>query len=291
MQLVYHLGAHCTDEDRILKCLLKNKGALAKQGILVPGPSRYKNVLRETMRTLNGRPADAQTQHDILTAVMDEDSADRLVFSQQSFLSAPARVLEMNLIYAQAGEKSASLSNLFPDAQTEFHIALRNPATFIPALFARVNDTDFPTFVSVVDPRALRWSDTVARIRSANPKAKVTVWCNEDTPLIWPEVLRAIGGHSPETVMEGELDFLATIMTKPGMARLRAYLDQHPPQNEVQRRRVVAAFLDKFALEDEIEMELDLPGWTEDLIEELTEIYEEDVFEIERMAGVTFLAP
>ena len=26
MEIVYHLGAHCTDEERLLRCLLKNRG-------------------------------------------------------------------------------------------------------------------------------------------------------------------------------------------------------------------------------------------------------------------------
>ena len=40
-----------------------------------------------------------------------------------------------------------------------------------------------------------------------------------------------------------------------------------------------------------IEEELDLPGWTEALVDELSEIYDEDVFEISRIPGVNFIAP
>ena len=47
MEIVYHLGAHCTDEERLLRCLLKNRGALSAQGIVVPGPARYRNLLRD----------------------------------------------------------------------------------------------------------------------------------------------------------------------------------------------------------------------------------------------------
>ena len=49
-----------------------------------------------------------------------------------------------------------------------------------------------------VDPlRRLRWSDTVRNIRIHNPGVPLTVWCDEDTPLIWPEVLQAVSGHAP----------------------------------------------------------------------------------------------
>ncbi|WP_212523875.1 hypothetical protein [Actibacterium sp. MT2.3-13A] len=291
MQVVYHLGVHCTDEDRLLKCLLKNRGTLAQQGIVVPSPGRYRKPLREALRGLNGNPASAEMQEMLLDAVMDEDHAARLVFSQETFLAAPARALDMNLFYHEAGEKTAALARLFPQAGCEFHIGIRNPATFIPALFARSGESDFAGFVAGIDPLSLCWSEMVARIRNATPGATLTVWCNEDTPLIWTEVLRALADHDPLTELEGSDDFLASIMSPQGLARMQDYLAGHPPLNELQRRRVVAAFLDKYALEEEIEIELDLPGWTEELVEEMTEAYEEDLFEIERMEGVRFITP
>jgi hypothetical protein len=38
-------------------------------------------------------------------------------------------------------------------------------------------------------------------------------------------------------------------------------------------------------------MELDLPGWDEDLIDSLTENYRSDIARIRAMSGVTFLDP
>ena len=291
MQVVYHLGVHCTDEDQLLKCLLKNRGPLADQGTVIPNPGRCRKPLREALRALNGRPATADMQEMLLDAVMDEDHAERLVFSQKSFLAAPARAMEMNMLYHEAGEKTAALAQLFPQAECQFHIGIRNPATYIPALFASTNESDFAGFVAGIDPRALLWSDLIVRVRNAAPDASVTVWCNEDTPLIWNELLGELAGHDPLKELEGSYDFLSTIMTEAGLKRMQDYLEKHPPQNELQRRRVVAAFLDKFAIEEEIEEELDLPGWTEDLVEELTEAYEEDLFEIERLEGVRFITP
>jgi hypothetical protein len=60
---------------------------------------------------------------------------------------------------------------------------------------------------------------------------------------------------------------------------------------EMQKRRVIAAFLDKFALDDEIEEELNAPGWTEADIDTMTDLYEEDMHHVARMPGVTFIAP
>ncbi|TCP63177.1 hypothetical protein EV663_101445 [Rhodovulum bhavnagarense] len=291
MEMVYHIGAHCTDEDRLLKCLLKNQGSLSREGIVVPAPSRYRPVLREMLVSLRGRAATEEQQQIVLDAVMDEDDARRLVFSNESFICMPQKVLEQHMLYPMAGEKSNWLSQLFPNDPCVFFLGVRNPATFIPALFQRSNEADFTAFIAGVDPRRLLWSDTVRRIRNANPDAELVVWCNEDTPLIWTELLQVLSGCQEGTELRGSLDFLATLMSDAGLKRMRAYLESNPPVNAVQRRKVIAAFLDKYAIPEAVEEELDLPGWTPELVDEMTERYEEDLYEIEDMQGVRFIAP
>ena len=59
----------------------------------------------------------------------------------------------------------------------------------------------------------------------------------------------------------------------------------------LRRRRAVSAFLEAHAIEDEIEDEIDLPGWTDETIEMLTEIYEEDVARIATLPNVTLISP
>lgn len=290
MRIVYHLGAHCTDEERLLRCLLKNRGALAAEGIIVPGPARYRTMLRDTAVTLKGEAATSDTQSLVLDQIMDEDGAERLILSWDSFLSYPQWVLRGGL-YPAAAERLRSFRQIFPDSETEFHLAIRNPATFLPALFQKQRGKTYEEFIEGIDPLRLRWSDMIAAILAMNPGVPLTLWCDEDTPLIWPEVLKRVSGHSDALVLEDSDDLLATIMSPDGMARMRAYLASHPPPNEMQRRRVVSAFLDKFALPEQIEMELEMPGWTEDLVAEMTTGYERDVVRIARMPGVTFIAP
>ena len=80
-------------------------------------------------------------------------------------------------------------------------------------------------------------------------------------------------------------------MTAEGMARMTAYLDENPPSSPDIRRGIVAAFLDKYADPGQIEIDLEMPGWTDDLVAEMTEIYETDVAQIGQIQGLTFLAP
>ena len=57
MRIVYHLGAHFTDEERLLKCLGRNRDLLARQSIIVANPKRYRSLLRETAIRLKGAAA------------------------------------------------------------------------------------------------------------------------------------------------------------------------------------------------------------------------------------------
>lgn len=84
---------------------------------------------------------------------------------------------------------------------------------------------------------------------------------------------------------------MGQITARDGMRRLREYMEVHPPQNEIQRRRILSAFLDKFGLDAKIEEELDLPGWSQELVDELSASYNDDMLELKRIPGVTLLTP
>ena len=100
-----------------------------------------------------------------------------------------------------------------------------------------------------------------------------------------------MAGLSATDQIEGAFDLLTEIMSKEGMRRFEAYLTAHPVMSERQRRRVIAAFLDKFAIESKIEEELDVPGWTQTVVAELGEIYDDDVIELSHMDGVRVISP
>ncbi|MDQ2091378.1 hypothetical protein [Marimonas arenosa] len=291
MQVIFHVGLHRTDEDRVLKCLLKNRGDFAEEGALVPPPGRYRKLVNETLGAL-AHAAPAPDARDILLEeILEGEDADRLLLSNQSFFSLPKFAATKGVFYHKAVARVSQLKQLFACDGIELFFALRNPATFLPALYDKAPVEDFFELTSGTDPRDLRWSELVARLRDAHPDVPLTIWCNEDSPLIWAQIIRELAGIEPGRKIKGGFDLLAEIMTKEGMKRFRAYLKQHPVMTEIQKRRVMVAFLDKYAREDMIEEELDVPGWTEELVDELTEIYEEDVFEIARMPGVNFLQP
>ena len=289
MRIVYHLGAHCTDEERLARCPLKNRGQLAEQGIVVPAPTRYRKLLRDTAVQLKGATASINTQAMVLEQIMDEDVAERLILSWDSFLSFPQWVLR-GTMYAFAGERIRAFTQIFPQIEAEFHLAIRNPATFLPALYDKQKGKSHDEFLENTDPMTLRWSDVITQIVTQNPGVPLVIWADEDTPLIWPEVLQAVSGHADGTRLEDTDELLAGIMSPDGLVRMRNYLATHPPQSILQRRRIVSAFLDKFALPDRVEMEFEMPGWTPDMVAAMSEAYREDIERIKAIEGISFIS-
>ncbi len=291
MQIVFHIGANQTDEERLLKSLLKNGDVFSQQGIKVPGPGKYRRLLRETIKNLQGATPSKDTRDILIDAILDDEQANRLVMSHVSFFGVAQWIFDGGEFYGLAERKLTGLRALFPDDELELHFAIRNPATFLPAIMKEAKSNDINDFMRGVDPMSLRWSNLITRIKTCLPDVPLTVWCNEDTPMIWAQLIREMSGVDPLTKIVGGFDLLSAIMSEDGMKRLLTYLKSHPPQTEVQKRRIVAAFLDKFALDDQIEEELDVPGWTDHTVALLSDQYEQDIDLIARMSGVNFIAP
>lgn len=289
MHIVYHLGLHATDEERLLKCLLRNRDTLAGQGIAVPGPARYRTLLRDTAIQLRGQYASAETQAMVLDQIVPSDAPERLVLSWDNFLSYPQWVLK-GVFYPAAAERVRAFARIFPDHSCEFHLAIRNPAGYLPDLFQRQRGKTYEDFLDGTDIHGLFWSEMIDRIRDENPDLPLTVWCDEDTPLIWPEVLQAVSGHDQATQLEGADDLLAKLMLPEGFRRMQAYLKAHPPALPDQRRGVVQAFLDKFVSPAANQTAIDLPGWTQETADDLTAAYDEDVARIAARGDVIFLS-
>ncbi|MEO9823190.1 MAG: hypothetical protein ABJF50_02090 [Paracoccaceae bacterium] len=287
MQIIFHLGAHCTDGGLLIRSILRNRAALSQEGVLVPGPSRYRELLGDISTTLRGEIADDDTEAMVIEAICDDDTADRIVLSNENFLCRAPVALDQDRLYPKAA-KSAWLRNCLPNHDVEFAIAIRNPATFLPDIAKTTGAQDAFDELSLGD---MLWSEVLQEIHASNPSARILVWSHEDTPFIWSEVVREITGLDPMTKLEGEFDMLETIMSPDGMTRLSEFIASHDGMTQSKRRRAVSAFLEAHAISDAIEEEIDLPGWTDATVAGLTELYEEDVSSIKRIPNVTFIEP
>ena len=141
MQIVFHCGVHGTDLYRMVKTLLQNRDWLLRNGIEPVTPNRHREVFGEALGSLRGSPATPEMEQVMLDAVLDSDDPRRIICSTPQFLGAPRHALSADGLYAQAGQRLAALANLFPSAEVEFFIAMKNPATLIP--FVNVSEVPF----------------------------------------------------------------------------------------------------------------------------------------------------
>ena len=289
MEIALHFGANCTDDDRLIRTLLKNGSIMEAEGIKAPGPGKYRKILRETIQALGEQEPEPGTRDYLIELMSDGEHHDRLVLSNSNFICIPNRIFENGVFYEQAEIKLAAMRRIFRKDDLDLYLAVRDPATFLPDCFANANATSVEDFLQGVDPLDLRWSDLIARIQTTLPNASLTVWCNEDTPMIWDELVWALSGLNVGTDINGGHDLLATIMSEEGMHRYLSYMNAHPPKTITQKRRVIAAFLDKYALEEELVETVELPGFDASDIAAMSAAYDEDVDRIAAMPGVRFL--
>jgi hypothetical protein len=289
MKIALHVGAHCTDEGRLARTLARNRDDLLARRVSVPPPGNYKVLLREALHALDRGEPSAEAKEVLLDTILQADDADHMILLNDNFFGTPRMAMKAGQFYPIAEQRLADMRQLFPDCEIGIFLAIRDPGTFVPAVHAQASGTTLDQVLNGTDPGTLRWSDLVRRMRQIAPDMPVTVWCNEDSPLIYGEIVRAMAGLEEGAKIKGAFDLLGEIMSPEGMKRFRAYFAANPTMTESQKRRAMAAFLDKYAIEDAVEEDLPLPPWPIEVFEYLTDAYEEDAEAIAALDGVTML--
>lgn len=291
MKVALHVGAHCTDEGRLGRTLMRNRIDFLGQRISVPPLSNYAVLIREAIHALDRSAPAEDSQEVLLDTILQDDEADRVILTNENFFGTPRMAMKSGQFYPEAEDRIGALRQLLPDCEIEVFLAIRDPGTFIPAISAMANKVSLETILNGSDPGTLRWSHLVRRLRDAEPDVPVTVWSNEDSPLIFGQIVRTIAGLPINAKIKGAFDILSDIMSPEGMRRFRAYFAENPTMNESQKHKAMMAFLKKYAIEEKVEDDVELPPWPAEVFEYLTDAYEEDAEQIAEIPGVTVLAP
>ena len=213
------------------------------------------------------------------------------LYGYPRFFGASKETIQNNAFYPQVISNLVRFVELFPEDQTHLFLALRNPATFIPAMMAAAKTNNLNFIMNKSDPRALQWSDLLKSIRERFLALPMTIWCTEDTPFIWGQLMRLVGGFSPSTPMVGSYSLIESILSEEGFTRFQAYLEKHPEMNELQKRKVMFAFAERFGRADVLEQDVNVPGWDAQMVYDLTAQYEADLANINASSGVRLVLP
>lgn len=291
MQMVFHMGVHGTDGDRLLTTLLENRDTLHAAGTEVVIPERHRGIFEEATKSLNGGRATPEMEEIMLDAMLDSDAPSRVVMSTWTFQGAPGRAVGRTGLYPKMVQRTAALTQLFPSAQTEFFLAIRNPATLLTEVLPQFSGNGYADLMQGCHPLDLRWRDAIQRLMQAAQGRRVVIWCHEDVPLIWPEVIRLIAALPADAPLAGTLSYMQDLVGDAGLEALSAAMAGRDQTNVAQRRKVYADILASHALPGVLDQDIDLPGWTQDLVDEVTQNYRSDVAEIAVLPGVEFILP
>lgn len=295
MEISFHLGVHATDEGALQTVLRQNEALLAGQAIAVPGSDSYHGLLRLSARGFAGQAAPDRAERSALLAALTlrgpgQPVAEKLVLSFESYLGFAQDAVAPPDFYPAAITRARVLGQIFAGHQLHLALALRNPATLLPVLSQRRAARDLPPLA--VAPGAVpAWSGLVQALQSALPKARLTIWCDEDAPVIWHAILRAIAGCEEATELAGALAWPASWMTaSPDAAqRLQAWFETRHPADDKSRAGALHDWLTREAGPHPVEA--GLPGWSAADIAAVSASYDEDCAVIARMPGVNFLLP
>lgn len=293
MKIILHAGVHQTDEDGFLGTLMVSERILKKEKVAVPNAGLFRKPLREMLIKMNKAapsPEDREALLDVLLADEPED-VSRMVLSNTNFFGTPKEAIDNDIFYPSALNQLAKFRYLFQENPFELFLGIRNPATFVPALFKIANTEDAAEILTNSDPYALQWSELIGRIRQSIPELPITVWCHEDAPFIWGRISRAMAGLADNHPMRGDFALFGSLLTEEGLTRFKTYIQNHPNMTNDQRYRTLTAFYEKFADPSKIEDDIEMPGWSDTLINDLTEFYEDDLEDIRAIPNVTLIEP
>jgi hypothetical protein len=291
MQIAFHIGANCTDEDRLLKSLLRNGDVLLQNAISVPGPGRYRSLIREAIQALAGTLPSPDARDALLDAIIERDHIQRLVMSNDNFISVPNRIFDHGVFYPQAESKTRALRSLFAEDDLSLFMGIRHPASFLQETMRRVPHENLEDYLGLLAAEDILWSDVVRRIKQGAPDVPLTIWCNEDTPLIWDEVLGLMAGTGPDVALTGALDLLPLVMTPAGLAAVTQQLAAQPDLDSAARRDLIEAVWQDHPLPDSDDDIITLPDLDADLVAHFDASYDADLAVIAAMPGVRVILP
>ncbi|KPN63877.1 hypothetical protein SAMN04488527_1204 [Aliiroseovarius crassostreae] len=287
--IAIYIGSPFTNGEQIAWSLRKDPQLFDDEGLLIRRPGTYQKQVKTARNDLLKGELSEEQRSLFLQQVIGDHQASRIVLSDHSYIGEAAWMLNQGCFFPNAARNTQALRSLFREYELEFFLSIQNPATLIPAAFRSQKKRTLEEFLSGSDLITLRWSTVLIDILDANPETPLTVWCNEETPVIWPNILRAVADLPKEFCFGGELDIIQGALEDAAMTRLQQYLGDRPWLNESQRRGIYRVFLNRFYSEDVVEEEIDIPGWDQELVDEMTDIYMDDLKLINRMREVRFL--
>lgn len=292
MRITLHIGAHYTGTTRLVNALKLNGRAFGRLNLLAPGPKSYRPKIAAFLQDLDGLPPIAKEEQALLADLLDGADPDHLMMVNESWAAPQGLMLQGDRLYDNIAASVLQITELFSRHEVRLSMAIRNPAFLLNAAWTSAQPPKtVKWFVKQGDPTTLSWVDPIERLQSALPDVPILMWCEEDVPLIWPRVIRAFAGVSPDAAIRGELAAVSDTLSDEGKKRFQAFVRIHDVKAPEKYERTVLAFLDKYAKDGVMRAECTVPGWDAHMVQRLSRNYESDITALARREGITFILP
>lgn len=292
MELRLHIGPHCTATRHLRTVLAANRALLAKAGVRVLDPEYAEQAFAAAIKDLReDRPAE-QVKADLMAKLTSGRDLRRIVMIDPNISGSVLRPMGRELFYPRIAITLQRIVNVLGGQSLRIFCGLRNPASFIPAVYSAQQriapDTSFSAFLRDTNLPALRWSDFLHRAQLKDNSLGITTWRHEDYPRIWRNIAQALTGIDNRELLVGDSRPVAPGLSLRGALLLHEYMRSHGDDGRAALARVRAVFAQKFPSS---QGHVDPALWPEELIAGMTENYEDDWYYIERMENLQVLKP
>lgn len=291
-RITFHIGMHHTNSQLLTRFAKTNGKRLQENDVYVPPARRARKTLTAMLTQLDGLPPIASEEQHLLGELLDKSTSSHLFLNDEGRAGAMRDLFSGDVFYEGIETRLAPVAELFSTSDLRFSLTLVNPAIL---LHRALESGDAPhklrSFVEATDPTLIRWRPVIQRLRDVFPEIPLTIWCDEDTPLVWYRLLKTLFNLPTPTDMNSLLLPIEPLLKEEGVARLKAYLVNFPPKTERQYARLALLFLEKYGTEEALAPRCDIPGWDDDVIERVSDNYEDDIALLAQDEGITFLLP
>ena len=144
--------------------------------------------------------------------ILGNTEASRMILSKSNFICVASQIFEDGVFYTLTVEKLQAFDTLFSSHNIEISICMRDSSSFVLASFGKSHIHLYDLLIT----------------RATLPKAKITTWSYENTPLIWPKLLRCMMVLADEDSVKCSYDLIASALTPTGTQRIQNYLKANP---------------------------------------------------------------
>ena len=289
-KLVFHVGAPCPSFEQLTFSLRKNSFLMTEHGAMIRRPSQYRTAIDNALMAQSLGQFTNEDRTDLLRKLTMAKDNNRVLLSHPNLLDEPTNIFRGGHFYGRAGEATKALRALLPDSEMEFMLTLQNPVTMVSDLLSTMRFTSREQFMNGLSFDAVRWSEVISMIRKANSYSDITIWAHEEAPVMWPAILRHVGGLQDDVELEGDLDLVAPLIGDYPAKRLKEFLAKQTNLTPAGRLEIIEGFLGRFFDPDAVEQEIDLDDIDPEAVEAISQAYENDIERCKSMEGVKVIS-